>query len=621
MIFSGGTGRRAARLTTAGSPWQLLAHSGTEAVQAAVAVRPWGVSGLDAHDLFASDEATGSWLCLGGQPLLEPATAGARDTALGSRAVRVLGLLQRQGLAGLASVRGSFSAAWWNGSQRRLYLLRDRFGIEPLFYSVRDGELLFGSRIRDFSSLHGMPFELSMQGLVEFLTYCFVPGNATLDHEVWRVPPAHALVFDPASGRAHTERWYRLSYARMDLVDEGAIAAEFRQQLEASVVRQLGDAPLGAFLSGGMDSSSVVTFVTRHLAGPVHTFGFRCAGASFDESHYARALSAQLGTSHHEVEYGEAQALTIADAVGEMEVPFCDIGIEIGTWLLAASAGGTVPYLLTGDGGDEFWASHPVYAAQRLVSPYDRAPLPASFRRAVHRVTSLAHDSDSKRGLAVVVKRLVPPPQLPASLGPFRWRVYYTPEERQRLLQPSRATAAQDVDAYGCVLSAYDGYDGPDDGISPHLYCDYTTASSFYFSRLLLLRRHGLEARLPFYDHPLVELGARIPARKKLEGVERTKRLFRVAMEGTLPDVINHRKDKLGHSVPLKNWLRTGGPLATLVRTELEAADSPLRDLVQHDELQRMFEEHRSRRHNHSHRLWAAYVLGTWLRKRAASVG
>jgi asparagine synthase (glutamine-hydrolysing) len=156
-------------------------------------------------------------------------------------------------------------------------------------------------------------------------------------------------------------------------------------------------------------------------------------------------------------------------------------------------------------------------------------------------------------------------------------------------------------------------YDGPDDGISSHLYNDYKTASSYYFSRLGLLRRFGIEPRLPFYDRALVEFGARIPARLKLEGIERTKRLFRVAMEGVLPDVICQRKEKLGHSIPLKSWLRSRGDVTNWIEALLAPEVVRRRGLFRPEAVQRMLDEHRRRRHNHSHRIWALAILEAWL--------
>jgi asparagine synthase (glutamine-hydrolysing) len=226
-------------------------------------------------------------------------------------------------------------------------------------------------------------------------------------------------------------------------------------------------------------------------------------------------------------------------------------------------------------------------------------------------------DSDKKRNLAVVIKRLLPAVDLPVGLGPYRWRVYYTRKQLAQLLQPQLAARIKDVDPYACVLDAFKGYDGPADGLSEHLYNDYRTASGFYFSRLALARGFGVEVRTPFYDRALVEFGARIPANLKLEGLERTKRLFRKAMQGVMPEVVNGRKDKLGHSVPLKNWLRDDGVLGKRVIEALRAPDAPIAQILQPANLERLISEHRSRRHNHSHRLWAAFVLDAWLRARS----
>jgi asparagine synthase (glutamine-hydrolysing) len=193
--------------------------------------------------------------------------------------------------------------------------------------------------------------------------------------------------------------------------------------------------------------------------------------------------------------------------------------------------------------------------------------------------------------------------------------MYYTPDTIGRILMPEAAKGIAATDPFKPVFKSFEGYDGPDDGMSLWLYSDYTTASSFYFSRLMLARSFGLQVRLPFYDLDLVEYGARIPAHLKLEGIEKTKRLFRVAMEGILPNIINHRKDKLGHSVPLKNWLRGSGSLISLLRETLESESFQGRGLFRREAVAQMLEEHETRRHNHSHRLWALFVLELWLRQ------
>jgi asparagine synthase (glutamine-hydrolysing) len=568
---------------------------------------------LAAADHLASDPLSGSWLVFSGNPLAV-GSAGElmRGQPLG--AARLLAMLEAGDTRALQGIDGQFAIAWWNGREARLTLIRDRFGMEPLCYAQTDGALVFGTRARDVAAHRTTKPAISMQGLVEYLTYCYLPGDSTLFAGVERVPPGSIVEFTAGTAATRVRTWYRLSFNDPVAPDEGEIARRYRDLLEASVVRRLGDSRTGVLLSGGMDSSSVATFARRHLRDDIRSYSFRCVGASFDESPYARELARELGTQHTEVDYGEQQSLEATAAVAAMDMPFCDVGIEIGTWLLAQAARGRVDYLLTGDGGDELWASHPVYAAQRIIRWYDRMPIPRTLRGALVRSLALVKDSDKKRNLPVVLKRILPEPALPSELKHFRWRMYYTFESMRALLSPALSDALAATDPFRPVADAFEGYQGPDDGLSACLYSDYRSVSSFYFARLFLARTYGLEVRLPFYDRELVEFGARIPADLKLEGVERTKRLFRVAMQGVLPDVINQRKDKLGHSVPFKNWLRESGPLSERVNATLSSESFAKRGLFRQSAVQRMLDEHRTRRHNHSHRIWALFMLEQWLR-------
>jgi asparagine synthase (glutamine-hydrolysing) len=562
----------------------------------------------------------GSWLALSGHPL-RVAGAGVMQRGESISAATLLAMLDADGLHALGGVDGQFSFAWWKAQDGVLILVRDRFGMEPLCYWHSGRQIIYGSTARDIAAHLPMRPGLSMQGLVEYLTYCFLPGNSTLFEGIFRVPAGGLVEFSPDTGACRLQQWYRLSYSNTEAPNEGAIAARYRELLEASVVRRLSDDRAGIFLSGGMDSSSAATFARKHLTGPIASYSFRCVGASFDESTFARQLAEELGTQHTEVDYGELQSLEAISTIGAMDMPFCDIGIEIGTWLLSKAASTHVDYLLTGDGGDEIWASHPVYAAQRIMRWYDRIPVPRALRTALVRTCGLVRDSDQKRNLAVVLKRLLPEPTFPEDLMHYRWRMYYTSDSLRALLAPALSEAADSTAPFQAAMEAFENYQGPDDGVSPCLFSDYRTVSSFYFSRVLLARSFGLEVRMPFYDRDLVEYGARIPVNLKLEGIERTKRLFRVAMEGILPDIINHRRDKLGHSVPFKNWLRDAGPLSTLVTETLRSKSFTDRGLFRPAIVARMLDEHRSRRHNHSHRIWTLFVLEQWFRKHFDSAG
>lgn len=560
----------------------------------------------------AAKDHNGSWLVLAGTPL-RVAAAGIIAQGEALSAERMLALFNAEGLRALEHIDGQFAIAWWNAADGMLRLIRDRFGIEPLHYWREGHQFVFGSLAADVASSLPTRPALSIQGLAEYLTHCYLPGNDTLYAGVQRVPAGAVLEFSPASGAQRIDYWYRLSYEHVLSPNEDEIVETYRRLLEASVVRRLSDARLGVFISGGMDSSSAATFARRHLPGTIQSYSFRCAGVS-DESPYSRALAQALHTQHTEVEFGEAQALEAAAAAGAMDMPFCDIGVETGTWLLVKAAGRNIDYLLTGDGGDEIWASHPVYALQRIVSWYDRIPLPRVLRSALVGTLGLVKDSDQKRNLPVVLKRMLPDPSYPKDLQHYRWKMYYTFDSLRSLMSPAFADSVRATEPFRAAADSFEHYRGPDDGLSPCLYSDYRTISACYFSRMYLSRTFGIEARMPFYDRDLVEFGARIPIGLKLEGLERTKRLFRVAMEGILPDVINHRGDKMGHSVPFKSWLRESGALNAAVTETLRSPAFRERGLFRVDAVERMITEHRTRRHNHSHRLWALFVLEHWFR-------
>ena len=294
--------------------------------------RPIGT--LDARDSLIADAASGAWLAFSGNPLLVSA-AGVIARGAPLNAARLLAMLEADGVRALDQVDGQFAIAWWSARRGMLSLIRDRFGMESLCYSSGDRQLVFGTLARDVAASVAARPGLSMQGVVEYLTHCYLPGTNTLFEGIFRVPAGALVEYAAATGSCRVNYWYRLSYANPLAPDEAAIATHYREMLEASVVRRLSDDRTGVFLSGGMDSSSAATFARKHLSGPISSYSFRCLGASFDESPFARELARELGTEHTEVDFGELQSLDAVAAVGAMDMPFCDIGIEIGTWLLA----------------------------------------------------------------------------------------------------------------------------------------------------------------------------------------------------------------------------------------------------------------------------------------------
>jgi asparagine synthase (glutamine-hydrolysing) len=539
----------------------------------------------------------------------------ARGRDVGSRpspSELLLGLYERDPDGFLHDVNGGFSFALWDGREGRLILGRDRLGIEPLYYARRGGRLLFGSSPRILVEAGGVAPEMNPNALVQYLLFCFNPSLDTFVRGVRKVPPGHLVIVDRTwdGSEVPVEAYWKLSFAEPRPIPEEQIHAEVLELMRDAVrIRLEDEAAPGAFLSGGTDSSAIVSMASQASDAPLHTFSFRCGGLSYDESVYARFVADTFGTEHVEISYTPESLTLIDQAAPWMDEPFCDIGIEIGTFLLGQAAGGTVSCAFSGEGGDELFGGHPFYVADKAAALVDRVPevLVRPVARAVQRLS----DSDQKKDLRVKVKRFGYGLGFPRALLSHRWRTYYTPDELGSICTPGLLEASDSNGLFDSVLVHYQEADGPD-LLARTLYADYQTLVDFYLRRLRLLRAHSVESRLPLLDHRLVEYAARIPSRLKLRGWSDTKYVYRRLLEDVLPRRILHDRPKLGHSVPVKNWLRESGPTRDWVVDTLSSQAFRSRGWFEPSEVERMLDEHARRVRNHSHRIWALMVLESW---------
>jgi asparagine synthase (glutamine-hydrolysing) len=316
-------------------------------------------------------------------------------------------------------------------------------------------------------------------------------------------------------------------------------------------------------------------------------------------------------SQHTEVEYQAEHLPLIHKAVRLMDEPFCDIGIEIGSYLLAQAAAGKVSYVFSGEGGDELFGGHPVYVADKLASVVDRVPdfILEPLARQLQRIP----DNDQKKNLQVKIKRFAYSLSFPSELLSHRWRTYYTPEELRELCTPDFLDSCDTQKMFDGMIQLNREADGRDQ-LSRSLYSDYQTLVAFYLRRLELLRAFSLESRLPLLDYRLVEYAARIPSRLKVKGLSDTKFIYKKALEVLLPRHILYDRPKLGHSVPMKNWLREDSRVQEWVEETLSEDCLKSRGMFRPSAVRRLLSEHLHKRHNHSHRLWSLAVLELWLR-------
>jgi asparagine synthase (glutamine-hydrolysing) len=527
---------------------------------------------------------------------------------------------RRRGSSVFAELNGSFAIAACDPDRGRFSLARDHLGVAPVFYVVESGyQVHFSDSLRRLRAYAEVEAELDPTVVLRYLLLRYNPGFETLFRGIRKLRPGHALEWK--DGQVREEPYWRLSY-RSPLSRSDAEHAERLGELIREAVRiRLGaeHESAGAYLSGGMDSSSVVSIMGSTLPNPFHTFSFRCRGESFDESAYARFVSRKWGTKHHEVPFEADQAVAIADLVRLQQEPLSDVGIEVSSYVLAREAEGVVDYVLTGDGGDELFAGHPVYLADRLARWYTLIPSP--LRRPLSAALQSLPDRREKKSRLIKAQRFAYSVDFPADLHSNRWRISYKSSELESLLSPEWLSAANEgEDPLRPLRVIYEEADGHD-FLSRTLYGDYFTVVDFYLRRMEVLERLGIAARFPLLDRPLVEYAARIPSDLKITSDSATKHLLKAAVSDLLPDEVLNRRDKLGNSVPLKNWLRDSPELQEFVREILSVDAIRRRGIFSPSYVERMWERHLSGRENHSHRIWSLLVLELWCRHNLDALG
>jgi len=563
-----------------------------------------------AAGIAASADGTGLAACTGvihnHRELLSRHSPGAE--ARTSPAALILELYRKLGPEFARELNGRFAFAVWDKSNRQLVAGRDHLGLEPLYYYRDESLVILSSSMRPMLRSGQIARRLNPQAVRSYLVFNYNPGLQTMIEGIHRLRPAHVVLAGP-TGWA-TRCYWRPSFQKTLQSGEAEITEELRERLDRAVRLRLTDGRRpGVFLSGGMDSSSVLGLASACLDEPVHTFSYRCRGEGFDESHHARRMAESVGAVHDVAEYSASDLLSMPELVAEMNEPFCDSGINLATWILGRKAAGQVDFVFTGDGGDELFGGHPIYEADKAA---DRLRfVPGVLRKPILGLGSLLPDSDKKKNLVVKVKRFSESLGLPEELLSHRWRAYYRLPEMLQLLTPSLSGGLTEDDLYADIYQYNEENDGRD-LLTRSVYSDYQTVVDFYLRRNDLIRKLSVETRFPMLDPDLIT---------KIQGWFDTKYILKKSMEGLLPHDIIYRKDKLGHSIPLKNWIRDDPDVRGFILDFLSEDSVRRRGLFRYAAVEKMIAEHMKKRRNNAHRLWTLAVLEMWLREHYDSPG
>ncbi len=503
-----------------------------------------------------------------------------------------------------ARLNGMFAFSVYDIPRRRLVLARDHAGIKPLYYAFGPGGLVWGSEIKALLASGRVARELDVEALGEFLTWEYVPAPRTLLKGVRKLEPASMLVVD-LDHPADAPR----AYWDIPLADPAAAgsgddwADELDARLRACVQRQLvSDVPLGAFLSGGVDSSLVVAGM-----GPARTFSIGFADPTYNELPWSERVARHLGTDHA-TEVLDPDILDLfTRLVPHLDDPIGDFSI-FPTYLVSALARRSVTVTLSGDGGDELFGGYETYVADAWARRLFAGPAGRLAGRALAGALARVPPRPAKKGTINKAKRFTEGLRHDPALGHARWRRFLTGAECTALLAPDVRRLVPDPG--GRHIQRWFERAGPRDPLSRSLYVDFKTylADDILPKVDRMSMAVSLESRVPFLDPELIELAFRVPAGLKLRGGQTKAILKQVAARHVPPACVYRPKE--GFSIPIKHWLNTTlRPLADETFDPARLRDQGLFDPAA---VGRLAAEHRAGRANHSHILWALIVFGQW---------
>jgi asparagine synthase (glutamine-hydrolysing) len=513
----------------------------------------------------------------------------------------VLKAFLRWGKDSFARLRGMFAIGLWIQSERRLFLARDRMGIKPLYYTLQKGDIYFGSELKCILAHPGVHREIDLAGLNCFLSLNWVPGPYTLLKDVHKVMPGEFLEWHNGRCEAHSFVPEPPPLPAPRNIEDAT--QELDGLLRQSVKEQLvSDVPLGVWLSGGLDSSTIVHYATEAYPGRLKTFSITFKGRSFDESEYMREVSAHFGTQHFDFDLN-----TDADLIGTIEKmayysdePSADAG-ALPVWFLSQMTRKEVTVILAGDGGDELFAGYLTYRANRYAEIARRVP--ATLRRAALNAANILPASDEKISFEYKLKRFLMGSLMAPELAHVFWNGTFSEEEKREIFHFA------DSQPLGGILRNMQGRSG----LERYLRFDqrYYLADDILYKVDRMSMAHSLEVRPPFLDDRIVEFAGRLPERFKLNGGT-SKFVLRRLMNEKLPKSIL-RRPKIGFDIPIHEWFR--GELRPLLLETLSEAAVTASGLFEWPVVKRLIDTHLERKANVGYHLWGLLVLFIWMKK------
>ncbi|MCF8245306.1 MAG: asparagine synthase (glutamine-hydrolyzing) [Saprospiraceae bacterium] len=501
-------------------------------------------------------------------------------------------------------LRGMFGFAIWDERRKKLFCARDHFGIKPFFYHHANDRFVFGSEIKTVLAAGGISNEIDVLALDQYFAYKYVADDRSIYSEVKKLKPAHWLEIQLEPGGRHvfkTEKYWNIEFKPDFSRSETDWAEEVENMLSESVKMQMvSDVPLGAFLSGGIDSSAVVALMSQHSSRPVKTFSIGFKEKQFNELPYAREVAQMYGTEHHEQIVEPDSISLLPMLVRGYDEPFADPS-AIPTWHVSKFAREHVTVALSGDGGDELFAGYNTYPKLNNLHRYNR--LPNAFNRLIWgNIHPLIPNRLPGKGISYYLS-------MDREMVGAHMALWMLPE-RKKLYQPELWNRLGDniAEQYKERLIRESG---ATDYLSKMQELDMRT---FMVDDVLTKvdrasMLNSLEVRVPILDHKLAELSFRIPANLKLKGMDKKYILKKAIGKHLPPSVISHRKQ--GFSVPLNHWFKDA--LRDYLNDRLSSKNSLLSQYLQMDYVAKVVEDHHKGLRDLDAKIWSLVFMDAWL--------
>ncbi|HNW42950.1 MAG TPA: asparagine synthase (glutamine-hydrolyzing) [Elusimicrobiales bacterium] len=602
----------------------LLIHRGPDAEgyyaqgNLGLAMRRLSIIDLSTGDQPISNEDGSAWIVFNGeiynfQELRAGLLAKGHKFKTRSDTETILHLYEEKGVDFPRYLRGMFAVAIWDMNRKRLVLARDRVGKKPLFYARTPYKLAFASELRALLAVKDIPREINPAAIDAYLTLQYIPSPMSVFKGIHKLEPASVLVFE--NGAASVKKYWDLPVGepKFSAADTGELKERLCAELSEAVrLRLVAEVPLGAFLSGGIDSSVVTALMARHSEKPVKTFSIGFKEEKYSELDYARQVAKMYGTSHTEFVVEAKMADTLEALARNYGEPYADPS-ALPSYFVSRETRRHVTVALNGDGGDEAFGGYLRYAGMKTERYISGAPawLKAAALKGIKGFPKTAPFDffwRLEKFLKISLKENIESRYLSAM-------AFFNPEEASGLYSEKfRNLLGRDINYAERYLSKLFEPTRWDDLVNRLIYTDTRS----YLPECLMTKMdiasmaNSLEARSPFLDHKVLEFGFRLPGNLKLKGLGGTKWILKETFKDMLPPEI-YRRGKMGFGVPLGPWFR--GELKEYWAGLCLSQKALARGYFKNEELMRLWDEHQGGRRDHGYKLWALMMLELWHRQ------